>query len=219
MPLKTPQPALSKQKKSSPLSSFSKLTISLFFVGFLAGCLAAGLFEDSLYAPALTLFQNTLKHISSLAISRNDVFLYSCKENMKCFLLLIFFSLTNVWRLYYAGFTLYTGFSHGLLCSFCVLLYGPGGIIGYFCFLFPQVLLLVPAFLLTVRHLEEFHCCWFSAEDKEQPRLLLFHSKRRQLLFSKLPPLLLCAILLLCSALLEGYLNIPLLKHYHGSLY
>lgn len=219
MPFQMPHSAPSKQKKRSLLNNFSKLTIGLFFVGFLAGCLAASLLEDSLYAPALALFQNTIKHISSLAISRNDVFLYSCKENIKFFLLLVFFSLTNAWRLYYVGFTLYTGFSHGLLCTFCFLLYGPGGIIIYFCFLFPQVLLLAPAFLLTVRHLEELHCFWFSAEDKESSRNMFLPSKRRQLLFSKLPPLLFCAILLLCSALLEGYLNIPLLKYYHGSLY
>lgn len=219
MPFKTPQSAVSNQKKRSFLSSFSKLTIILFFVGFLTGCLAANLLEDSLYAPALALFQNTLKNISSLAISRNDVFLYSCKENIKFFLLLIFFSLTNVWRLYYTGFTLYTGFSHGLLCSFCVLLYGPGGIIRYFCFLLPQVLFLAPAFLFAMRHLEALHSSWFFSEEKESAQTFFFHSKRRQLLFSKLPPLLLCVILLLCSALLEGYLNIPLLKYYHSSLY
>ena len=215
MSFKMPHPTPSKQKKHSFLTVFSKFAIGLFLIGFLTGCFAANLLEDSIYAPALALFQNTTKNISTLAISRNDVFLYSFKENIKYFLLLVFFSLTNAWRLYFTGFTLYTGFSHGLLCTFCVLLYGPGGIIGYFCFFLPQALVLIPAFLLSARHLEELHCCWFASEDKEHS----VYQKRRQLIFSKLPPLLFCVILLLCSALLEGYLNILLLKYYNSALY
>lgn len=208
----------SKHKHHFPLNNFAKLTIGLFLIGFLAGCLVANLLEDNLYAPALTLFQNTITNLPSLDINRNDVFLYSMKENIKFFLLLLFFALTNVWHLYYTGYTLYTGFSHGLLCAFCVLLYGPGGIIGYLCFLLPQALLLIPAFLLTVSHLQELHTNWFSSDNNEPAHSFLPNTKKRQLLFAKLPPLLLCIALLLCSALLEGYLNIPLLKYYHSGL-
>lgn len=209
---------LPKQKQHFPLTGFSRLTIGLFLIGFLAGCVTANLLENSLYAPALTLFQNTVSQISSLDINRNDVFLYSMKENIKYFLLLLFFALTNVWRLYYTGYTLYTGFSHGLLCTFCMLLYHAGGVMEYFCFLLPQALLLVPAFLYLINHMETLHRDWFSSDNREPSHTFLPNAKKRQLLVSKLPVLLICLLLLVCSALLEGYLNIPLLKYYHSGL-
>jgi len=207
--------ALPKQKRHSLLAAFSRLTVFLFALGFFAGCLAGNLLQDSLYAPALSLFQNTISLLPSLDIDQNDVFLYSIKENMKYFLLLLFFSLTNVWRLYYVGYTLYTGFSHGLLFAFCFLVYHAGGVLEYFCFLLPHCLLMAPAFLLAVSHFEDLHRNWFTPENNDKATSFLPNAQKRQLIFSKLPPIFLCAFLLACSALLEGYCNIPLLKYFH----
>jgi uncharacterized membrane protein SpoIIM required for sporulation len=201
------------------LNHFAKLTIGFFLFGFTGGFLAAHLLRNTLYAPSLSLFQNTLSSLSSLAIDRNDVFLYSMKENVKFFLLFFFFALTNVWRLYYACSTIYSGFSYGLLCAFCILLSGTGGIVEFFCFLLPQALLLIPAYLLAVCSLERLHKGWFSKDYSETSSPLFLHPKRRQLLFASLPSLFFCIILLLLASLIEGYLNIPLLKYYHAKTF
>jgi len=161
----------------------------------------------------LLLFENTLNNLSSLEINGRDVFFYSLKENLKVFFLLVFFAMTNVWRFYYAGFTLYTGFSQGLFCSFCMILSGAGGSLQYLFFLLPQSLLLAPVFLVCICHLEELHCNLFTSESNDSSKGIFQNAKKRQLLLSKLPFFLICIILLAASALLEGYLNIPLLKY------
>lgn len=214
MPAKIRHTTLPKRKRPFPSNGFSHLTVGLFLAGFLTGYLGGHLLKEHLYEPVLILFENTISNLSTLDINGTDVFFYSLKENLKIFFLLFFFALTNVWRFYYIGFTLYTGFTQGLFCSFCVILSGTIGILQYLCFLLPQTLLLIPVFLICIIHLELLHSDLFAPENNDSSRSLLRNAKKRQLLFSKLPLFLICIILLVISALLEGYLNIPLLKYY-----
>lgn len=209
---------LPKRKHHLTIATYSKLTIGLFLLGALGGCLCTNLLKDYLYEPVLTLFQNTLTNLPSLKISSKEVFWYSLKDYLKCFLLLCFFALTNVWRIYSAGFTLYTGFTHGLLFSFCLFINHITGILQYLCFLLPHTLLLAPIFLLTISHLEVLHNDLFALEKNDSSHGILGNPKKRQLLFSKLPLFFLCIILLVIGALLEGYLNIPLLKYFHAKI-
>lgn len=203
-----------------PLSSFSKLTIGLFLIGFFFGCLGSHFFEEYLYATVVDLFRNTINQIPWLDIDRNEVFLYSLKDHITYFLLLVFFSLTNVWRIYYFGSTIYTGFSQGLLFSFCTMTYGLGGILQYFCFLLPQSILLVPVFLFALSRLELLHKNWFAPENRdiEHSPSFLPAPKKRQLLLCQLPFFFVCTVLLVCCALLEGYLNVPIIKSYNAGL-
>ncbi len=214
MPAKIRYTSLPKQGRYFTAFTFSRLTIGLFALGFLAGYLGGNLLREHLYEPVLLLFQNTVNALPSLDINRNDVFFYCLKENLKLFLLLVFFALTNVWRFYYIGFTLYTGFTQGLFCSFCIILSGIAGILQYLCFLLPQMLLLAPVFIVLISHLEMLHSGLFSPENNDSQKSLLHNSKKRQLVLSGLPFLLICILLLGVGALLEGYLNIPLLKYY-----
>lgn len=213
MPVKSKYSTIPKRRHRYLLTGFSRLTIGLFLAGFILGNLSGHLFKEPLYNPVLLLFENTLNNLSSLEINGRDVFFYSLKENLKVFFLLIFFAMTNVWRFYYAGFTLYTGFSQGLFCSFCMILSGAGGSLQYLFFLLPQSLLLAPVFLVCICHLEELHCNLFTSESNDSSKGIFQNAKKRQLLLSKLPFFLICIILLAASALLEGYLNIPLLKY------
>lgn len=208
--------SLPKRKRHFPITVFSRLTIGLFFLGFLAGCFSGTLLKNQLYEPVLTLFQSTVNNLPYLEIKYQNVFFYSLKENMKIFLLLVFFAMTNVWKLYYTGFTLYTGFSQGLLFSFCLLLSSTLGVLQYLCFLLPHALLLAPVFLYLMEQLDEFHSCMFTPENGDTSGGIFSGSKKRQLFFTKLPLFLTCILLLSICALLEGYLNIPLLKYFHA---
>ena len=213
MPIKSRYNSIPKRRRHYLMTSFSRLTIGLFLAGFILGNFSGHLFKEHLYNSVLLLFENTLNNLSSLEINGKDVFFYSLKENLKVFFLLVFFAMTNVWRFYYASFTLYTGFSQGLFCSFCMILKGAGGAFQYLLFLLPQSLLLAPVFLLCICRLEELHCNLFTTESNDSSKGIFQNAQKRQLLFSKLPFLLICIILLIGGALLEGYLNIPLLKY------
>lgn len=163
----------------------------------------------TLYCCYLKIRWTTLPHWKSIAKMSFSI----ARRKLKNLFLLAFFALTNVWRFYYAGFTLYTGFSQGLFCSFCMILSGAGGSLQYLLFLLPQSLLLAPVFLLCICHLEELHRNLFTAENAENSKGIFQNAKKRQLLLSKLPFFFICIILLTVGALLEGYLNIPLLKY------
>ena len=200
------------------LTNFTRLTIGLFLFAFVFGCFLANLFSKTLYAPVITLFESIVKELPSLSLNRQEIFLFCGKDNLKYFLLLLFFSLTNAWKIYYPFFTLYTGFRYGLLFSFCMLVSGIGGIVEFLCFLLPHTLITLPVFLSSINRMELLHESWFFActGDKKGPRFLLDKGKR-QLLLKQLPHVLLYILLLLCAALLEGYVNIPLLKQYHAA--
>lgn len=199
-------------------TNFTRLTIGLFLFAFVFGCFLANLFAGTLYAPVITLFESMTKELPSLSLNRQEIFLFCGKDNLKYFLLLFFFSLTNVWKIYYPCFTLYTGFRYGLLFSFCMLVSGIGGIVEFLCFLMPHTLITLPVFLSGINRMELFHESWFfySTGAKKGPRLFLDKGKR-QLILKQLPRMLLYIALLLCAALLEGYINIPLLKQYHAA--
>lgn len=208
--------SLPKRKRHFPITVFSRLIIGLFSLGFLTGCFCGTLLKNQLYEPVLTLFQSTVNNLPYFEISYKNVFFYSLKDNLKVFLLFAFFSMTNVWKLYYTGFTLYTGFSQGLLFSFCLLLSSTLGILQYLCFLLPHALLLIPVFLIAVARLDEFHSGLFTPENGDTTGNIFTNNQKRQLFFTMLPLFLIGILLLTFCSLLEGYLNIPLLKYFHS---
>lgn len=199
-------------------SAFTKLTVGLFFLGLLTGCLLTNLFKASLYEPVLNLFQNTIHKIPERNVSFQDIFFYSLKNSIKYFFLLCFFSFTNMWRICCGSLTLYTGFRYGLLLGFCILVNHLNGIIQFSGFMLPQSLFFAPVFLLAICHLDQLHENIFSSECKEGAPHILSNAKKRQFLFSKLPLFLLCLVLLAGCALLEGWFNLPLLKYIHTKI-
>ncbi|MCD7825559.1 MAG: stage II sporulation protein M [Clostridiaceae bacterium] len=205
-----------KKLFSASVSFFQKLTIALFLIGFVLGGMLGNILESALYAPVLSLFQNTVKKLPSLDINRNDVFLFCFQENLKCYLLLVFFSMTNAWRCYYFIFLLYSGLCYGLLFTFCTLLNGLGGIPQFLCFLLPQAILSIPLFLILLKKLEAFHTSWFLPENNTGSGFL--HQKKRVLLIRQFPLFLVFILLLLVSSLLEGYLNLPLIQYFNFGL-
>ncbi len=210
---------MSKKQLVSSVSFFQKLTAALFLISFVLGCLLGNLLENALYAPAFSLFQNTIRRLPALAIDRQDVFFYCLRENIKCFLLLVFFAMTNAWRIYYVIFLFYTGACYGLLFTFCTLLYGLGGIPQFLCFLLPQALICVPLYLFFLNKLEAFHTDWFLPENNAAGSdFFFFQPKKRGLLFKQIPLFFLVILLLAISSLLEGYLNLPLIQYFNSGL-
>lgn len=206
-------------KNKLHLSPVSKRTICFFLMGFVLGTLIMNLLESTLYAPVSSTFQDIMDSISSSQVHRKDLFAFGIVKNLKAYGLLLFFALTNVWGLYSFGFCLYNGFCHGLLLAFCILLHGFGGMLQYLSFLLPQVFLLIPVYLLIMNHLEKFHKNWFQATTTtKRPMSFLWEQQKRQLLFGQLPFWILCIFLLICAALLEAYVNLPIMEHFNQGL-
>lgn len=218
--IKVPHQKKAVSRNSLPaLSRFSKITIFLFILFFGLGSFIGNFFKVSFYSDILSLFSSTAQKLTTLEIDRNAVFLYSFREHLKFFLLFCFFSITNVWRIYYIGAIAYTGFSNGLLFIFCLLVNGTGGILQFCCFIFPQTLCLIPFYLCTIKQLEYLHHEWFSSDHTDYTaKHFLPGRKKRQLLFSQLPLFLIAILFIAFCSLLEGYINVPLLLHYNSGL-
>lgn len=175
-------------------------SILLYLAGLLIGYLCGQLFRNSLYLPVKDTYEGLLAGISTTEIQFFPLFLLCLKQQCKNFLLLLFFSCTNVWLFYLSGYLLYRGFTGGLLLLFCTMLHGISGIWGFFCFLMPQALLYIPVYLCLIHKLH-------STRDGNQKGIPFLH---------EIPSILLLLLFLLAGCILESTLNLPLLRWYHG---
>lgn len=175
-------------------------SILLYLTGMLFGYLCGHLLRSSLYSTVKNTYEGLLSGISGTNIQLLPFLALCVKQQCKDFLMLAFFSCTNVWLFYLSGYLLYRGFTGGLLLLFCTMLHGIGGIWRFFCFLMPQALIYVPVYLCLIYKLH-------SARQKTQTGIPLLH---------EIPALLLLLLLLLAGCVLESTLNLPLLRWYHG---
>lgn len=190
-----------KTKKTLPV-----ITISVFLfaaAGLSAGCLTAYLLRSNIYASVFHLYQTLLSELQTLEINRQDFFLLAVRRAGKYFVLLWFFAFTNIWKYYYRLFSAYIGFQNGLLLTFCITLNGFTGIFGFVCFLLPQALLFIPAFLIAISHCDHLHCGLHSIT-----------LTRHRLTLCELPYFLLSATLVLLGCLMEANINPALLRLY-----
>lgn len=190
-------------EQNKPLSPTTVIIILFFAIGLLAGCLTAYFLRSSLYAMIFHLYQSLITQLQTLEINLQDFFLLAARKNLKYFLLLYFFSFTNVWKYYYRLFLTYTGFQNGLLLSFCIQMNGIPGIIGYFCFLLPHAVLFIPAYLTAIRHCERLH-----------QELHHVKTSKKQVILCQIPYFLASLALLLLGCLLEAAFNPALLRLY-----
>lgn len=195
------KPYFIRYQKQSPNNARSIVSsILLYLAGMLIGYLCGQLLKNSLYQTVKDTYEGLLSGISTTKIQFFPLFLLCLKQQCKDFLLLLFFSCTNVWLLYLSGYLLYRGFTGGLLLLFCTMLYGVSGIWGFFCFLMPQAILYIPVYLCLIHKLH-------SARDGKQKGIPFLH---------EIPSILLLLLFLLGGCVLESTLNLPLLRWYHG---
>lgn len=192
--------------KNQTKKTLSNTSISVFLfvaAGLSLGCITAFILRNGLYSYIFHLYRTLLTQLQSLEVDRQDFFLLAFRRTIKYFLLLCFFSFTNIWKYYYRLFSLYIGFQHGLLLAFCLQLNGLWGIVGYLCFLLPQALLIIPAFLMCIDHCEYTH-----------NELHSITISRHKLILCEFPFFFLSALLLILGCLLEAYGNPGLLRLY-----
>jgi uncharacterized membrane protein SpoIIM required for sporulation len=173
----------------------------LFVLGLIPGCLVAHLLRNGIYASVFHLYQTLLEQLNTLEIDLQDFFLLALRKNLKYVALLYLFAFTGIWKQYWRIFLMYIGFQNGLLLSFCIQMNGPSGVLGYFCFLLPHSLLLIPAYLLTFKLGEDIHDIFHSSRNTPKKHILY-----------RLPAWILSILLLLLGCLSEAALNPALLR-------
>ncbi len=197
--------------------------ISLFFtiIGIIAGCITGHLLKENLYSPLITIYNETINNLPGLDIEKSDIFLLTLKRNIKLFILLYLFSLTNIWTYYYCAFSLYTGFTNGLLLAFNIILHGIPGIIRFFFFLCPQVLLFIPVYLMVIAHCDNFHNEFIACITNPSFENVYNYSpkpKKGKLAMQQFPFIGLCLLLIGAGCFLEAHLNLPLVIWYLSNM-
>ncbi len=190
----------STNTRKGKMPRICKTVIIFFFIGMILGCFVGKLFNPILLPALKSIYSETLSSLPSLDIPSDKIVLSSFGRNIKFVLLLFIFSMTDLWRYYCLVFSVYTGFSNGLLLFFNVSIYKFAGIANYTCCIMPQYLILVPSFLFIIMKLHRINCF----DDTNQ---------KGKLLLKQFPLFLLSILLILIGSLAEGYINPLLLSH------
>lgn len=203
-------------KNYRKLPAVCKITLFFAIIGLIVGLITGNLLKESLYSPLITIYNETINNIPELDINRMDILLLALKRNLKLFVLLYLFALTNLWTYYYCAFALYTGFTNGLLLSFNIILNGISGIIQFLFYICPQVLLFIPLYLMIIAHCNSFHdefisCVSYPTHDNSK-------QKKGKLALCQFPFIILCLLFITAGCFIEANLNLPLVIWYSSHL-
>lgn len=182
-----------------------KLVLILFMCGFAIGIITGNIFHRELYAPLSSLYNELYDKLSLLEINNSDIFFSALKRNLKFFILLYIFSVTNLWPFYCCSFSLYTGLTNGLFFMFNIIMYKTAGIFKFICFLFPQSIIYIPLYISIILRCHSLNRQLYSDNSKTDI------TKKGKLLIKQFPSILIYILLLLVCCLIESRINLQIL--------
>ena len=182
-----------------------KLVLILFMCGFAIGIITGNIFHRELYAPLSSLYNELYDKLSLLEINNSDIFFSALKRNLKFFILLYIFSVTNLWPFYCCSFSLYTGLTNGLFFMFNIIMYKTTGIFKFICFLFPQSIIYIPLYISIILRCHSLNRQLYSDNSKTDI------TKKGKLLIKQFPSILIYILLLLVCCLIESRINLQIL--------
>lgn len=215
------KPAIKNNSKHKKLPMPCKITLFFAITGIIAGFVSGHLLKENLYSPLITIYNETINNIPGLDIDKTDIFLLAAKRNLKLFVFLYLFSITNLWTYYYCAFSLYTGFTNGLLLSFNIILHGIPGILRFLCYLCPQILLFIPLYLIIIAHCDNLHNEFISCTSSFQYENTYIHpskQKKGKLALQQFPFIISCLLVIAAGSFIEANFNLPLVIWYMGHL-
>ena len=181
-----------------------RTVLFFFFASFLAGCLLSHVLFESLFETAFLEFKTDTVLIFHLGGEKISLLFYYFFLHIRVLFLLVFFSYTNVYKLYSRFFLCYTGMIQGILLTFCIhQKHFFKGIFTWLCFLMPHSLILGPFFLFAILFLQKTNETRSLSDTRRQ---------KRELFLKQLPFCLLGISLIFAASFLEAYVNLPLLK-------
>lgn len=208
---------IKKSKQHRQLPAVCKIVLVFAIGGIIAGYITGNFLKDSLYSPLLTIYNETISNIAELDINKSDIFWLAVKRNIKLFILVYLFSLTNLWSYYYCAFSLYTGFTNGLLLAFNIILHNISGIPRFLLYHCPQALFFIPLYLILIAHCNKFHNEFVSCSSfltHENTYNCSYRQKKGKLILQQFPFVIICIILITAGCFIEANLNLPLVIWY-----
>ena len=182
-----------------------KLVLILFMCGFAIGIITGNIFHRELYAPLSSLYNELYDKLSLLEINNSDIFFSALKRNLKFFILLYIFAVTNLWPYYCCSFSLYTGLTNGLFLMFNIIMYKTAGIFRFFCFLFPQIIIYIPLYISIILRCHSLNKELYGDNTK------IDITKKGKLLIKQFPFILIYILLFLVCCLIESRINLQIL--------
>lgn len=198
-----------------------KITLFSAIAGIIAGYVSGHLLKENLYSPLITIYNETINNIPGLDIDKSDIFLLAARKNLKLFIFLYLFSITNLWTYYYCAFSFYTGFTNGLLLSFNIILHGISGILRFLCYICPQILLFIPLYLIIIAHCDSFHnefISYTSGLKYENTYIRPSKQKKGKLALQQFPFIIFCLLVIAAGSFIESHFNLPLIIWYMGHM-
>lgn len=213
--------ATKNNSKHKKLPIPCKITLFFAITGIIAGYVSGHLLKENLYSPLITIYNETINNIPKLDINKSDIFLLAARKNLKLFIFLYLFSITNLWTYYYCAFSLYTGFTNGLLLSFNIILHGISGIPRFLCYLCPQILLFIPFYLVIIAHCDNFHnefILCINGFQYENTYIRPSKQKKGKLALQQFPFIMLCLLIIAAGSFIEANFNLSLIIWYMGHI-
>lgn len=128
----------------------------LFTAGFLAGLALIYIGQESLVADADFLDSFSVGRMGVLEIDKSMLFFYSIRQRLTPAVLLTVLTAAGIGGMAVSLYLIWTGFCAGTILSVLSIRYGIRGILLFAGGIFPQVLLLAPAYLFLFRWCQGF---------------------------------------------------------------
>lgn len=165
-----------------------------FFSGFLIGLFFVLLFSRQLLSAQIFWGMDTVSELQYLTVKKESLFFYVLGIRWRTVLLMIFFSVTILGKLFRIACTAWYGFSFGSMLMAASIYFHGKGILLVLAGVFPQILLYLPAYMLLCHMNRELYAC--ACENSAGISVKSVGSR-----------LLVLAILVMAGCLTESYIN------------
>lgn len=185
-------------------SRFYNGILLLFSAGFLVGVALICIGQEAVIGRSSLLSAVSLERLGRLDVNRTRLFLYCLRVRLWPAVFLILLSASGLGRSVVSLFLVWSGFSAGVLLSVLSMRYGILGILLFAAGLFPQVFLLVPAYLFLMKI-----CVRMTGKEGLHPGSA---SGKRGRLSGNIWKWLIAVFMITAGCLAEGFLNPPLFR-------
>lgn len=127
-----------------------KFIILILIFGVIIGTVFANFFREEFFYDLKTLTSINLSSMNKIDINYGVLLKYVLVKNFKPYLLIWILNITILGIPFMILFILYSGFFAGFMVSIFTINYGLKGILLFLAYLFPQYLIYIPVFIITL---------------------------------------------------------------------
>ncbi|MFI3177893.1 MAG: stage II sporulation protein M [Eubacteriales bacterium] len=145
----------------------------LFLFGFMVGVIALHFLDQTWGMQSILINQELLQRMEQIQLDKNAYFQFVLQERVFLFITLIILATTMIGMVICNGYLAWYGFTLGIMLAALTMEYGIKGILLYFLYAFPQVLLYVPLTVSFIGLCEQIHKISYKKETLREPKIFL----------------------------------------------